>query len=332
MSYIENAKTYTGYTLDTIFFRPMLTGPSAQDLGVRILYNLPSPTTIPIWEANGMLLKPFKNCTWSPGVSTLRKEKTINLSRVKAEFGVSAANYFSLVYERIMAKPGVDFQDFSGTILEEAETEIFRKNVAEGIRVTMWYGNAKLASGLNTFNGFMHAINDYVENNDIYVKEYLEEDLKTPAKAIEIFESLWLNADPRLQAAKADGHLAFFVTTDIYHLYEKYLDERGAEGSYTQMIEGRPTLLYHGIPVVDVALGGYKNWTSYDTSFCILTDRRNLVLAVNTSDFPGTEVRMWYNPDTMENRQRAVFMAGCDILDERLISYAHMVDELTEDE
>ena len=36
-------------------------------------------------------------------------------------------------------------------------------------------------------------------------------------------------------------------------------------------------------------------------SFCILTDRRNLVLAVNTADFPGNEIRMWYNPDEMEN-------------------------------
>ncbi len=237
-----------------------------------------------------------------------------------------------MIYESIMARPDVNFQDFSGTILEEAETELFRKNVAESIRATMWYGDTRLTNGMNTFNGFMRAIKDYVDNDDIYVKEYLETDLKTPAKAIEIFESLWLNADPRLQAAKAEGHLAFFVTTDIYHLYEKYLDERGGEGSYTQMIEGRPTLLYHGIPVVDVSLGGYKYQTSYDTSFCIFTDRRNLVLAVNTNDFPGTEVRMWYNPDNMENRQRAVFMAGCDVLDEQVITYAHMVDKLTTDD
>ena len=56
---------------------------------------------------------------------------------------------------------------------------------------------------------------------------------------------------------------------------------------------------------------------------CILTDRRNLVLAVNTADFPGNEIRMWYNPDLMENRQRAVFMAGCEVLDEKLVSFAY---------
>ena len=45
-------------------------------------------------------------------------------------------------------------------------------------------------------------------------------------------------------------------------------------------------------------------------------------MAVNTSDFPGTEVRMWYNPDEMENRQRAIFMAGCDYLLPELIVIA----------
>ena len=41
MSALENAKTYTGKNLETIFFRPMLSGPSAIDLGVRVLYNMP---------------------------------------------------------------------------------------------------------------------------------------------------------------------------------------------------------------------------------------------------------------------------------------------------
>ena len=70
-------------------------------------------------------------------------------------------------------------------------------------------------------------------------------------------------------------------------------------------------------------LGSYLGSTSLHKSFCLLTDRRNLVLAVNTADMPGNEVRMWYNPDEMENRQRAVFMAGSQILDTDLITYAY---------
>ena len=32
--------------------------------------------------------------------------------------------------------------------------------------------------------------------------------------------------------------------------------------------------------------------------------------------------QMWYTPDQMENRQRAVFMAGCDYLLPELVSMA----------
>ena len=106
-------------------------------------------------------------------------------------------------------------------------------------------------------------------------------------------------------------------------MYEKYLDAKGADAAYADAMNGRRTLAYHGIPVVDVRLGSYLGATSFRQSFVMLTDRRNLVLAVNTADMPGNEVRMWYNPDEMENRQRAVFMAGTQVLDEALISFAY---------
>lgn len=32
---------------------------------------------------------------------------------------------------------------------------------------------------------------------------------------------------------------------------------------------------------------------------------------------------MWYNPDLMENRQRAIFMAGCDYLLPELVSLGY---------
>lgn len=59
MSALENAKTYTGKNLETIFFRPMLSGPSAIDLGVRVLYNMPVPTTVQMWEPKTDILQKF---------------------------------------------------------------------------------------------------------------------------------------------------------------------------------------------------------------------------------------------------------------------------------
>lgn len=323
MSYLENPKQYTGTDLETIFFRPMLTGASAQELGVRILYNLPVPTTVQLWDGQRNILQKYASAGWAGGAPATKFQKTIALKRVKAELGFSAADYFSLVYERIASRADVNMDDLTGTELEQAETALFKQAVAESIRATMWIGDSSAATGYNTFDGFLKAVKLFVDDEQIYSSSYEAASLAEAAYVVDILDDLWLNADSRLQDLKADGQLAFFVTSDLCHLYEKYLDAKGVDTAYAESVNGRRTLAYHGIPLVDVRLGRYLQGSAYHESFCLLTDRRNLVLAVNTSDFPGNEVRMWYNPDEMQNRQRAVFMAGCDVLDETLLCYAY---------
>ena len=323
MSFLESAKQYTGSDLETIFFRPMLSGPSALELGVRVLYNMPVPTTIQLWEGQQNILQKYTAAGWTGGSAANKLQKTINLGRVKAELGFSAADYFSLVYEKIAARADVNMDDLTGTELEQAETALFKQALAESIRATMWIGDTSAASGYNTFDGFLKAIKAGAVQEKFYNAVYQEEDFSDPAKIVTILDDLWLNAPARVQDMKADGQLAFFVTSDLYYAYEKYLDAKSADAAYLATSEGRPSLAYHGIPLVDVRLGAYLGDTAFHKSFCILTDRRNLVLAVNTSDFPGNEVRMWYNPDLMENRQRAVFMAGCEVLDEKMVAYAY---------
>ncbi len=325
MSFLENAKQYTGSDLEQIFFRPMLTGPSAEELGVRILYNLPTPTTVQLWEGQRNILQKYNAAGWNGGDPAIKRQKTIKLHRVKAELGFAAADYFSLVYEKIAARADVNLQDLTGTELEAAETALFKQAVAENIRATMWVGDTTAQTGFNTFDGFLKTIAAGVEEEIFYNTSYTAAELADPAKAVAIFDDLWVNAKGQVQDMKAEGQLAYFVTSDIYRLYEKYLDAKGAEAAYSGIVEGHPGLAYHGIPVIDVRLGSYLSGTSFHQSFCLLTDRRNLVLAVNTADFPGNEVRMWYNPDEMENRQRAVFMAGSDLLDEKMVSYAYRV-------
>lgn len=324
MSFLEKSKQYTGADLDTIFFRPMLTGPSAQQLGVRVLYNLPTPTTIQLWEGQRNILQKYTAAGWTGGDPAAKYQKTIDLKRVKAELGFSASDYFTLVYEKIASRADVNMDDLAGTELEQAETALFKQSVAENIRATMWVGDSTLATGYNTFNGYLKAIKEYISDEFIYSTSYQTAQLSDPAKVVAIFDDLWKNADNRLQDLKAEGQLTLFVTSDLYYLYEKYLDSKGVDAAYSGTVNGHQGLAYHGIPIVDLRLGSYLQGTTHHKSFCLLTDRRNLVLAVNTADFPGNEVRMWYNPDEMENRQRAVFMAGCDILDEALISYAYL--------
>ena len=325
MNYIETAKQYTGNDVESIFFRPILTGPGAQELGVRVLYNMPLPTTVQLWDVNTNLLKKLTTNGWSGGQPAAKFEKKIPMERVKAEIGFSAADYFSLVYEQISARSDVNMQDLTGTILEQAETELFKQNIAENLRVTMWLGDTSLTSGFNTFNGFLSSIKDAVEDDMINYQTYSAAEVETPEGVIELFDKLWNISDQRMKSLRSEGQLAFFCSSDLYFQYEKYLDSMGVESSFRSTVEGQPTLAYHGIPIIDPGLGRYLPMTAQHQSFVLLTDRRNLVMAVNTADMPGNEVRMWYNPDEMENRQRAVFMAGCEILDEELLSYAYRV-------
>ena len=91
MNYIETAKQYTGNDVESIFFRPILTGPGAQELGVRILYNMPVPTIVQLWDNTSLSLKKFTNNGWTGGQPAAKYQKKIPMERVKAEMGFSAA-------------------------------------------------------------------------------------------------------------------------------------------------------------------------------------------------------------------------------------------------
>ena len=326
MSQIVEPKTYQGKELESIFFRPLLSGPNAEQLGIRVLYNMPVPTTLNFWRGTGSVLQKY-SAGWSGSASHEKFQKTIGLHKVKAETGYSAADYFSMVFEQIAGRPDVNFDDLAGTELEEAETRLFRESLAESIRATMWLGDVSRTDGiLDTFDGFLTQLllDLRRSTSQISAMDMISSSEYTAAGAGEnILKQVWNQASPLLKELKSEGQLVFFVTSDIYSKYEEALDSATLEAAYIARQQGRDSLSYRGIPVVDMQISGYlSRLGEMPPSWVILTDRRNLALAVNTSDYPGTEVRMWYNPDEMQNRQRAVFAAGCDYLLPELISYA----------
>ncbi len=326
MSKIEAPKTYQGAELETIFFRPMFSGPDANDLGIRIMYNMPVPTTLQFWKRSGDILHKYTASGWKGGTAASRFSKQIKLSKVKAEASYSASDYFNMIYEVITNRSDVNLQDLTGTELEEAETALFKEAIAESIRTTMWIGDVDRAGGnaqYATFDGFLkRIIIDAITDKDIKKSTYA--DCATPANAETILKGLWDNASIALKDCKSQGNMVYLVTSDIYNKYEEALDSVVVESAYLAKQNGRQGISYRGIPVIDVQLSAYLPlFEDMPQSFGILTDRRNLALAVNTKDFPGTEVKMWYNPDLMQNRQRAVFMAGCDYLLPELISIAY---------
>ncbi len=317
---IENPKTYKGQEADTIFFRPSFCGKSAEELGIRVLYNLPVPTTVQVWSHAGNVLQKYAG-GWNGGSKSKKFQKTIDMRKVKAETSFAASDYFSMVFEQITGSADVNMGDLTGTDLEKAETELFRRAIAESVRATMWLGDTTgQVSSFTTFNGFLKAIKDaseegVIDNSGMAYSQYEELD-----SAMLTFDTVWNAAAEELKSLRPEGNLAYFATSDVVRLYESELDSSTTEAAYRERIDGRAGLSYHGIPVIEVALGKYDAQQKYGKSFCMLTDRRNMVLALNTADMPENEVRMWYNPDEMENRQRAVFLAGADILDTRIVS------------
>lgn len=322
MNKIENIKSYTGNELESVFFRPMLSGVGITDMGIRVLYNMPAPTTLHFWSSNaGNILQSYKTSGWTGGDNISRISKTIDLERVKAEVSYSADEYFSLVYDRLARGKLGGIDDLSGSDLEAAETTLFREAIADNLRATFWLGSKDRPSNLNTFNGIVNRLiydtSKKIIVPDIYVGVTVE-NVETRLNAI------WQKASAQLRDLKSEGQLVLFVTSDVYYAYEESLEKPLLEAAYMVKQTGADTLTYKGIPLVDVKLSGYlKDNGDEVTSFILLTDRRNLAVALNTSDFPGTEVRMWYNPDVMENRQRAVFMAGCAYLLPELLAFGY---------
>lgn len=313
---IANPKNYTGDELSNIFFRPILTGDSAQQLGIRVLYNMPVPTTLNFWSTTPDILKSYQK-GWGGAHNSAQSNKTLEMKKVKAEMSYSAADYFSMVYERMTTSPDINLTDLSGTELEAAETELFKTSIAEGLRATMWVGDTTRTSGFNTFDGFIKRIKEDSGTgvNDIKKIPMLPMTSATPDNGAKLLKNLLEAADPKLRALKSQANLVFIATRDIIENYEASLYNGTTDAAREARINGIPSLQYRGIPVVDMQVDAYlPSLTDLPQSFAILTDRRNLALAVNTRDLPGSEVAMWYNPDELENRQRATFLAAADYL------------------
>lgn len=318
---IVNPKNYSGDELTNIFFRPMLSGPNAEALGIRVLYNMPVPTTVGFWRGKEDVLSPYAK-GWAGANASGKFQKSIDLQKVKAEMSYSAADYFSMVYEKLACAADVNMGDLSGTALEDAETEIFKASITESIRATMWVGDHGRAVGFNTFDGILKSVKSDATGADAPIKKVVmptnfASDVEASAK---LFKAMFEAADARLRAMKAEGNLVMLVTREVMENYENSLLSGQSDSVRSARINGIESVQYRGVPVVDLQVDSYlAALEDLPKNFAIFTDRRNLTLAVNTRDLPGSEVAMWYNPDELENRQRAVFLAGADYLLPELI-------------
>ena len=310
---IENAKNYTGTELDQIFIRPTFTGEGAKELGIRVMYNIPQNTTMNFFAKQSNILKEFAT-GWQGGEASKKYQKTIEMSKIKAEVGYQAEDYFATIFEKITNRADVSLQDLSGTDLAKAEEELFREAIAEDLRSAMWVGDTDgTLSDYTTFDGFLKKASTYTDS----VKYKLT--APTASNIIGSFKAVWNAASETLRAMKSTGKLVFYVTNDVYNALEEAYDGKTNSVAYGEMVNGRAVLKWHGIEVKEMHADSRLKTKQ---SIILLAHKENLVLALNTRDMPSAEVRMWYNPDENQNRQRAAFLAGTEILDESLIVFA----------
>lgn len=310
---IENAKNYTGTELDQIFIRPTFTGEDAKELGIRVMHNIPQNTTMNFFAKQTNILKEFAT-GWQGGEASKKYQKTIEMKKMKAEVGYQAEDYFATIFEKITNRSDVSMQDLTGTDLAKAEEELFRDAIKEDLRCAMWAGDTDATlSGYNTFDGFLKKAATYTDSKKVKLSA------PTASNIIASFKSVWNAASETLRAMKSKGNLRFFVTSDVYNALEEAYDGKTNSVAYTEMVNGRSVLRWHGIEVKEIHA---ESVLKVSQSVILLTDKDNLVLAVNTTDMPSAGVRMWYNPDENENRQRAAFLASAEILDESLVVYA----------
>lgn len=310
---IENAKNYTGTELDQIFIRPTFTGEDAKELGIRVMYNIPQNTTMNFFAKQTNILKEFAS-GWQGGEASKKYQKTIEMKKMKAEVGYQAEDYFATIFEKITNRSDVSMQDLTGTDLAKAEEELFRDAIKEDLRCAMWVGDtAATLSAYDTFDGFLKKAATYTDSKKIKLTS------PTASNIIASFKAVWNAASETLRAMKSKGNLCFFVTSDVYNALEEAYDGKTNSVAYTEMVNGRAVLRWHGIEVKEIHA---ESVLKAAQSVILLTHKDNLVLAVNTTDMPSAGVRMWYNPDENENRQRAAFLASAEILDESLVVYS----------
>ena len=73
---IENQKNYNVHEVESIFFRPTFCGKSASELGIRVIYNMPMPTTVQVFSHNSNILCDFSS-GWQGGSAVERLQKEL---------------------------------------------------------------------------------------------------------------------------------------------------------------------------------------------------------------------------------------------------------------
>lgn len=111
---------------------------------------------------------------------------------------------------------------------------------------------------------------------------------------------------------EARGDMVFLVTKSMYRNYFNELKvTSGLESAFTMLQNGKKTLSYEGIPVVEMADWDTQIATYYNSVYrhrAVLTLMKNLVWATDGSA-DDKDIQTWYNQDEESRRFRVKYRA-----------------------
>ena len=135
-NFITKAGTWAGKEVLEYFLKPLFIGENPLQHGIRVIPNVQSTMKLNYFPAINKLLKAYaKGFTGTNfGAHT---QRTLTVVRMKAEASQDAMEFYQTVFETVLNK-GIDWNDITGTILEDVVLELFRAAVESDTYRMFW--------------------------------------------------------------------------------------------------------------------------------------------------------------------------------------------------
>lgn len=246
-----------------------------------------------------------------------------------------------------------DLFDITGSDEELFLLTMMSDSAMKAVMRLAWFGDTNVAAagaaaaGLaaagnvkyyDAIDGIWKKVFAGVASTDVKRYEITENAGVTPAaqmtlaagRAVEIFEGVWANADPRL---KADANKRLMVNNAIWENYRQYLQGKGENFTIQYTTDGFRELMWNGVKVVNMEViwdldlfadfvDNTTNNAYYLPNRVILTVPDNIPVAtLNEGDMDTIE--SWYEKKERQNYSAYGFTLDALYLEGYMISVAY---------
>lgn len=334
---------WTGKDVEEILFRPRYLGMKPEERGFRVIFTVQSSIRLHFFGKLGKILMPYIS-GFQGGSSNAHKVREFTVAEFKAEMAYDKHDYDGMMLEKFFID-GIAQNDIDGTVVMQAEQKIFMDALDADTMRVFWLGDTDkvhIAAGTypsgiayadgdpdkyyNQIDGLLiNIINNEAANPTIDQVKYiaLPEDLGAD-DALETMKLVFDGSSKELQKLRDKKLLAYYCTDNFINNYRDTLAADGTEAARVQTIEGIERLTWNGIPLMPMDIDEHiaADFEDFPDTICILSTPQNFALVINASS-SRAEVKMWFNNDENERRQRAQFKMAADFILPELVTIAH---------